>query len=267
MHLPPTQRVIYDKNPLAEVICQLRFPTILTIATHPPSEFQERIRDPYVLYNTGGGSTIPKELAELLPALALQQISGERNTHQFLTADSKRVISLTQEFIAVSERHYTHWNSFRSELERAEEAVRSIYKPAFYTRIGLRYRNLINRTVLGLGDYAWDKLINPAVAGLIAADAVKGDLLHLQSEALLQVDEVDGGRVRIQHGLVDDSADASKSYLIDSDLFVEGSYSHDDALSILDKLHSIAGSLFRWAIQPELARALGQRHNVDAIKQ
>ena len=34
-------RVIYRRNQLGEVICQLRFPEILAIAAKPPVDFQE----------------------------------------------------------------------------------------------------------------------------------------------------------------------------------------------------------------------------------
>ena len=37
-------RVHYNKPQLAEVICQLRFPTILSIGANDPAEFQEAIR-------------------------------------------------------------------------------------------------------------------------------------------------------------------------------------------------------------------------------
>ena len=35
------ERVIYRHPQLAEVICQLRFPTILSLSAHEPAEFQE----------------------------------------------------------------------------------------------------------------------------------------------------------------------------------------------------------------------------------
>ena len=46
---PPSPRVIYSKAPLVQVICQLRFPTLLSIESQPPVEFQERIRDHFPL--------------------------------------------------------------------------------------------------------------------------------------------------------------------------------------------------------------------------
>ena len=46
MAFPEVERVIYERNPLDEVICQLRFPAILKI-DEPPIAFQEQIRTRY----------------------------------------------------------------------------------------------------------------------------------------------------------------------------------------------------------------------------
>ena len=40
-------RCRYRRNPLAEVICQLRFPEILSIEANAPVEFQEAIRQEF----------------------------------------------------------------------------------------------------------------------------------------------------------------------------------------------------------------------------
>ena len=41
MLFAPYERYQYARAPLVEVICQLRFPTILSIGTKEPAEFQE----------------------------------------------------------------------------------------------------------------------------------------------------------------------------------------------------------------------------------
>ena len=43
-------RCRYESNQLAEVICQLRFPEILTIEASAPAEFQEAIRSDFPLF-------------------------------------------------------------------------------------------------------------------------------------------------------------------------------------------------------------------------
>ena len=44
MLLSQLPRTHYAKAPVHEVICQLRFPTILSINSADPAEFQDRIR-------------------------------------------------------------------------------------------------------------------------------------------------------------------------------------------------------------------------------
>ena len=43
-------RYQYRKNQLLEVICQLRFPTILSISAREPADFQDAIRDEFPKY-------------------------------------------------------------------------------------------------------------------------------------------------------------------------------------------------------------------------
>lgn len=54
------ERCIYRKNPLAEVICQLRFPEILSIQTQLPANFQEAIREEYPQYSARNEVSPPK---------------------------------------------------------------------------------------------------------------------------------------------------------------------------------------------------------------
>ena len=41
------ERCVYQNNQLADVICQLRFPEILSISANLPAQFQDAIRDAY----------------------------------------------------------------------------------------------------------------------------------------------------------------------------------------------------------------------------
>ena len=55
MPFPESERVVFRRNTLAEVICQLRFPPILEIAAKDPAAFQEQIRAEYPLYQRNQG--------------------------------------------------------------------------------------------------------------------------------------------------------------------------------------------------------------------
>ena len=55
---PDAPRVMYERNPLVEVICQVRFPPVLRIEAQLPDAFQDRIRDVFPIYNDKMGSMI-----------------------------------------------------------------------------------------------------------------------------------------------------------------------------------------------------------------
>ena len=62
MAFPEAPRVLYELNPLHEVICQLRFPPVLRIETEVPSGFQERIRASFPYYEAKPSLKLPAGL-------------------------------------------------------------------------------------------------------------------------------------------------------------------------------------------------------------
>src|SRR5258708_8229163 len=131
MPFPPVERVIYDKNPLEDVIGQLRFPPILKIETGVPDDFQERIRDRYPDY-VANAVGVPAELRSILPA----GLSG--TNHEFQSRDKKWKVSLTKSFIALTSKEYIRWEDFKERFRPALEALGEIYKPTVYDRTVLR---------------------------------------------------------------------------------------------------------------------------------
>ncbi len=79
MPFPSANRVIFKRNPLKEVICQLRFPPILKIDSEIPANFQDLIRNEFPKYKeTGEQREIPiPNPDELEPKRNIEQ--GTRN--------------------------------------------------------------------------------------------------------------------------------------------------------------------------------------------
>ena len=70
MPFPESKRVVYQQNPLVEVICQIRFPTILQIGSEEPTAFQNSVRAEYPLYEKADRpGKLPREISELLDNL------------------------------------------------------------------------------------------------------------------------------------------------------------------------------------------------------
>ena len=90
------KRVIYQNNQLAEVICQLRFPEILSIETDIPAKFQEEIRDSFPRYQLRREKSAPKVTG--VPGNR-QMRQEENNNYMFSTDDGMWRVNLTSKFI------------------------------------------------------------------------------------------------------------------------------------------------------------------------
>jgi len=156
------KRFIYERNQLIETICQLRFPTILTIDTKEPADFQETIRADFPRY-----SCQTEQVAR--PDGKPQQV---RN-HSFITEDGYFKLSLTKDFISLSTMHYSGWERFALMLHEPLAQFIRVYQPAYFDRIGLRYLNAFSREKLEVQDRHWNELIQPHCLGVLADDNVE----------------------------------------------------------------------------------------------
>jgi uncharacterized protein (TIGR04255 family) len=257
---PDSERVVYRRNPLIEVICQLRFPPILRIAAVPPMEFQERIRAEYPLLseqipeiNIQVPPEMPPAVADLLKGTLTK---GKIIGYGFSSSDEKWKVTLTRDFLSLSTAEYTRWEHFREHLEGPLQALIAFYAPAFFTRVGLRYQDLIRRSALGLPlTTKWSELIRPPIAGVHGAPALEGSIEESLGQVLISLPQY-GGRVRMNYGIVEAANVPEKCFLIDGDYYSEERTRTDDVDRILAYFNKQSGRLFRWCIEERLQQAM-----------
>jgi len=259
MPFKDSPRVIYNHTPLVEVICQLKFPPILSIGNGNIAGFQDKIRTEYPLYETKQPTfefvNLPnKEIAEFFGKLSFPKPVGA-TTHMFSTKNRKQVISLSQEFLAISDTSYKRWEQFFAQIQKAEVSFKDEYKPAYYTRIGLRYKDIIFREDLNLKDRKWSELLQPHIAGELADQRVGDSISAIRTNTVIQLPQVPNARVTLMHGLVKELGKPD-GYLIDADFSLENSEGIDGTLDILGEFNRLAGRLFRWAISDTLHQAM-----------
>jgi len=247
-------RAIYRENPLADVICQLRFPEILTISTTVPAEFQEAIREEFPLFSQRREVPRPQ-----IPGNAPQ--SGQSGTinYQFSSADRVWRVNLTSKFISLSCSRYTCWEDFARMLDKPLAAFIRIYKPAFFERIGLRYLNFISRYTLGLEGVPFRELIAPCYLGLLSEEDVQETGVQ-RSTVDTDVSIRGGCRVKIHAGpgMVQrgPKPDPELKFIFDQDLYMPGQLPVNLSAGALQTLHSQAYSIFRGAITEKLHNAM-----------
>jgi uncharacterized protein (TIGR04255 family) len=256
MTFPASPRVLYERNPLEEVICQLRFPPILRVDSGDAAEFQDAIRADYPLYREEepaiAGMKVPAEVSEIIR----MSRQGPKPAKKFLSADEQWTISLTRDFIALSTIRYERWEGFRNRLRAAVDTLERIYRPSFYTRVGLRYRDVIRRSRLGLNGVPWAGLLSPFIAGELSTD-IAGEVKELSHVVLIKLAEP--GSVRLRHGLFKPDESGEESYTVDADFFTAERTELQDANQRLDHFNQQAARLFRWCITPRLHDAMGPR--------
>jgi uncharacterized protein (TIGR04255 family) len=255
MPFPEVDRVIYANNPLDRVICQLRFPPILKIDTEIPAAFQDKLRAEYpnlseskeVIFNIQAG------MQQNIPSEEFKQLSNasESKNYMFASENNQWKINLTRSFLSLSTSSYTKWDDFRERLQIATKAFVDIYQPSAFSRVGLRYIDIIVRSKLNLGEDDWNKLIQPYLLGVMALDDLKDEIL--QYDSAFEINLKDGeSKARVATSTVKLASSGESCYMIDSDFFNARKTKHEEAMKKLDFFNIRARRLFRWCITEKL---------------
>ncbi len=258
MRSSDNKRFIYEKNQLIETICQLRFPTILSIDAKPPADFQETIRAQFPRYNTqteriAGTDGKPQEI----------------RSHVFLTEDGSFKLTLTRDFIALSTLRYTGWDRFAHVLDEPLGQFIRIHHPAYFERIGLRYLNAFSREKLELTGRRWSELLHPCYLGILGDDGVDeagvvkcavdierklgeriGVKLHAGPGNIRRTMRTDAGLQTVQ--------EPETRFVLDLDVYTAAGVNNPlgSAAETLEQLHDAADRIFSDAITDTLHAAM-----------
>lgn len=249
----------YANCQLKEVICQLRFPAILSINENPPADFQDAVREAFPIYELRKQQLPPKLVGAGTPAAKLEP-GAIINQHNFLSSTGIWKIVLTQDSIALSTMRYNTWEDFAQRLDRPLADFIRIYQPAAFERIGLRYLNLFSRKSLALEDTPWRDLIQPAYLGVLndpsleetqVNKCVLDTQLRFSDNTFLKL-HAGPGRIK-QNGKTDEEA----RFILDLDCSTLSQTSGESVPNILSQLHSHASAAFLGAITDTLHTAMG----------
>ncbi|MCI8480792.1 MAG: TIGR04255 family protein [Oscillibacter sp.] len=246
-------RAHYRNAPVHEVICQLRFPTILTINTAAPADLQEAVREEFPRY---------AQRQEARPPLPGGQAQSPVVNYAFLSEDGAWKLSLTQDFIALSTLRYDGWESFAQRLDKPLASFIRLYRPAFFQRVGLRYINLISRERLGLVGTPWAELIAPAYVGpLLEEDVREASVVGCGVDLVLKLDSSCAAKIHAGPGMVKKAGagaaqDPEAKFVFDMDLSMGGSVSTALSAGALETLHGHAGRVFEGAVTDALREAM-----------
>ena len=241
---PAKPEIRLSNPPLSEVVCQVRFSPILRIAKEEPSEFQEQIRGRFpdlnieqgFLFKVPGAGSNSAPTAETKPRL-----------YRFRTADEQSSVSLAVDFYALSTNRYTHWGDFARDLSLVHEAMRRVYKPAYATRIGLRYVNRFTyaNTQRTTNRELFD-LFRPELTALLRAEQWTAPV-EMLNQVTLKDDEA---QLFMRSAFGDEAGDPF--FLLDLDYATEGKLPLTDLIDRVNRYHNLIYRVFRWCLKDEV---------------
>jgi len=255
--LSHTPRYSYRMNQLGEVICQLRFPEILAIASEPPVAFQEAIREEYPVF-LRRQDTPPPKISGIPGQFRLDNPPAIIN-YQFTSADGVWRVNLTSTFVSLTCTRYSSWEEFAARLDRPLAAFIQIYKPAFFQRVGLRYLNFISRSDLHLDGVPFSQLISPCYLGPLGEDDIcETTVTRCTVDAEIGLRGGCRAKIHAGPGLLKrfGTQDKETKFILDLDLFIPGQLAVNLSAGALQTLHTNAGLLFRCAITDKLHEAM-----------
>ena len=252
------ERCLYRNNQLGNVICQLRFPEILTIEASVPAQFLEAIRVDFPRYSVRKEAPAPKISG--VPGNLTLQNAPATNNYQFLSQDGIWRVNLTSRFISLACTRYTCWEDFAKWLDKPLAAFIQVYKPAYFERIGLRYMNFFSRKALKLEGVPFRELFAPCYLGPLAEEDV-AEQSSTQCTVETELAIRGGCRVKLHAGpgmvkAGGQAPDREVKFIFDQDLFMTGNVPVNLSAGALETLHSQAFSIFRGALTDTMHSAL-----------
>lgn len=243
LRFPSKPDIRLRRSPLNEVICQVRFPPILKIASEPPAEFQDAVRERFPLFELEQGLTLRMPDSEKSEQGMLEFSS---KIYRFKTPEGKANAGLSTDFFAIGASQYAHWNDFKRDISLVRDATQRAYHPSYATRIGLRF---INRfTLENTGSSTKDELLGlfrPQMTCLVETNAWD----EPQDLAMQMLLNDDSGKLSIRSLFSHENG--RPIFVLDFDYFEEGQLAFDSIIERLDRFHQRIYDAFRWSIDDE----------------
>ena len=258
MRFEEFERVEYKHNILFEVLFQARFPEILKISQEIPVEFQDIIRKegyPELVSDIPLlPSDMPKELKEAV---------STAKVFRFFSKEKDWEVSLTQNFIALTcHGNYKNYEDYRERLEKVLRIFDNVYEPSYFTRIGIRHKNIANKVLFPNAEQKIETFIPEHIFPELAKPIVE-DIESLQKKSQFN----DGNTkatvlhiwAQISGKFGQKQLTNEKAYIIDIDCFSENKTEGiKNVLNICDTFKRVNWDIFQWSITEDLRDAMGR---------
>lgn len=246
--------------PLVRVLAQIRFPQFSQFLSEEDQiarKFAALVAEEYPLFEEG------METIFMLTPNGVSPQQGGSKLWRLRAADASCQVSFAQNFVALETTSYVRRSDFATRFHRVWEAFRSVARPPFIERAGIRYTNRIERPEIldNLRDY-----LRPEVAGVIGVPMEVAALERTVSESLYRFEDGSEFQARCARLPAGVSLEPSlppinvPSWTLDLDSFhgwAPGGHNGDAIDEELLTLGLRCYQFFRWATKPSFLTEFG----------
>lgn len=223
----------YKCNFLRQAVCELRFPMLMELGeARPPAAFVSALRKEYPHVELANEVT-----------LGIGTTPGANHAHIFRSSKLNWTVSLKQSALTVETTTYTEYEQLRDRVLKVVKAAQEVIETDFFTRIGLRYVNVLDPESDPADGWVNSSLVQPILSQKFTGVKEHAGRLHLGAE--------DGGCL-LQHGIrlkppARDDKEQFPEYLIDIDAYRTDVLLSDVGVT-LDTMHAQVFDLFDWCL-------------------
>jgi len=269
MRLQGYDRVVYTHNPIVEALCQARFIRMPELTT-PEGLISDLASLGYI--NSPTESPINIHVTVTGALVDSSPVTPPLLSRAFTTEDGMWLVAFNAESVTLAcKKDYPGWNVLMPRFVQLYEVYKKWFSGAKTIRLGLRYKDIIDRETLNLAGCPWHELIEPFLLGALAFGAFADDEVitedHVRSSLTQAAVKLDECSLGLNSALMRATLEPSKTiFLIDADFFKtadsgsELAATHTQLKQNLNVLHEHAGALFRRGIKERLHDALGPKN-------
>lgn len=235
LRVPDVAPQEFERNLILTAVCEFRFPTLLELQSRPPEELQKTLRKEYPFYDT----TLVSETTGQGPVEHYHQ-------HQFRSKDRKWTVIFKASSLALETTAYSSFDDLEQRFDRVLQAASPLLDADFFTRIGLRYINVLPVEQAQWGGWINSQLVAPLLAGIYGR--IEGYWQEVRGRA-------ETGQYNFRHGRAE-SDTGQERYVLDFDFYDEN-IETAQALPRLRELNVQSFRFFMWSIGPEAIKYLG----------
>ena len=253
MPFPDADRVVFNNNPLVEVVCQLTFKSPYTesdFSDHLIQEVYDRIKQHFPILKSG------QQLRLNIDVSGGANNKEEMRSYSFFSEDEDWTVILTRESFVIATRNYLRWEEFYEKLQSfITGSLFQVLSEKEFRRVGLRYKDVIRRSVLSLDTVSWNELLNDQISSLLSDVDLAPHIEGYQSSLNVSLGD-DVGFLNANYGIVIHNETKEKCFMIDGDCYFEGDFGYAAAQGKLEQFNACSRKHFRWAIKDKLFQSL-----------